>query len=190
MWCGVDPGFTGALAFLRIGSVRPLIEAIVPMPVSAEKKLGKQSVRNEYDWPAVAQALRDFKPQRVILERQWARPREGVTSAFRSGFGFGGLSGVLAALGIETDLVAPASWKNDLGLRSSEKDMSRSLATMLLPEGTALFSRKKDHGAAEAALLVVWKAAYEHEPLTRNLGGRGHRTHALAVQGDARGAAG
>lgn len=183
LWCGIDPGVTGALAFLRMGRVRPLIEAMVPMPVTVDPVPGKKSKKYDYDWAGVADALRHFAPARCIVEQQWPRPMEGIVSSFRSGGGYHGLLAVLQTLGLRYETVSPARWKNALGLRKQDKNLSRQLATQLMPEGRAMFARVKDHGPAEAALMVIWKARYEATPLTRSLGKRsGVRVHALADQ--------
>jgi hypothetical protein len=75
-----------------------------------------------------------------------------------------------------------------MGLIKQDKTVSRQLAAVLMPEGAALFARVKDHGLAEAALLVHWKALYEHTPLTYDLASgqseREHPTIAAARRGD------
>ena len=182
LWCGIDPGVTGALAFLRMGPVRPVIVAVVPMPVTREMKNGKLQGKADYNWAAVAEALRDYDPDYTVIERQWPRPHEGVVSSFKSGGGYQGLLAILATLELRHETVSPPTWKNALGLRGHEKNLSRELALKLLPEGGPAFARKKDHGPAEAALLILWKAKYETSPLARSLGSRGGpRTLELGV---------
>jgi crossover junction endodeoxyribonuclease RuvC len=66
------------------------------------------------------------------------------------------LSGVVSALGIQTHLVAPSRWKKHFRL-SADKDEARGLALRLWPNSEH-FSRKKDHGRAEAALIARYGA--------------------------------
>lgn len=78
---------------------------------------------------------------------------QGAQASFNFGFGAGVLHGVLAALAIRVYAVKPATWKLAFGL-SSNKNESRALATKVFPEAAILFSRAKDDGRAEAALLA------------------------------------
>ena len=53
--------------------------------------------------------------------------------------------------------VIPRVWKGYFGL-SSDKEQSRLKAIALFPDCANLFSRKKDEGRAEAALIALWEA--------------------------------
>jgi crossover junction endodeoxyribonuclease RuvC len=54
-------------------------------------------------------------------------------------------------------LVTPAKWKRYFGL-DADKEKSRALALRLWPSRSDLFTRKRDHGRAEAALLARYFA--------------------------------
>ena len=153
--CGIDPGVTGAVAFVVTGK-RPMLKGVVSMPVlwpGAAKK-----ARREYDWISLAGLLKAQRPDFVVLEQQWSRPREGVSSAFKAGLGYGGLLGLMAGLGLPHEVIQATTWKHPLQLRKQDKEASRQLAIRMMPEGSALFARKLDHGRAEAALMAYWKA--------------------------------
>ena len=75
---------------------------------------------------------------------------------FNFGEGFGIIKGVLGAFQIPYVEVDPGVWKNAMGLGA---DKAKSLALARKKYGNEYFSRKKDHGRAEAALLAQF--AYE-----------------------------
>jgi crossover junction endodeoxyribonuclease RuvC len=52
-------------------------------------------------------------------------------------------------------LVEASGWKRRLHLPGKDKEAARQRALQLFPSQHALLARKKDHGRAEAALLVV-----------------------------------
>lgn len=88
----------------------------------------------------------------VVVERVSAFPRQGVSSAFNFGRGFGIIEGVVSAHLLPVEFVSPAKWKGALGL-NREGEASRALATRLFPGSADKFKRKKDHNRAEAVLL-------------------------------------
>ena len=89
----------------------------------------------------------------VVIEKQSARPGQGVSSTYKIGYGYGVLIGVLAALKFPVVEVAPATWKRATGLTGKDKEASRALARSLWPD-CELLSRKGDHGRAEALLIA------------------------------------
>jgi len=67
------------------------------------------------------------------------------------------MQGLLAGMGIEVTLVAPATWKRALGGLSSDKEKSRQRAIAEVhPDHVGLFARKKDHNRAEAYLMALY----------------------------------
>lgn len=154
--CGIDPGMTGALAFLRSDPVQ--VMSIVPMPLAlARTKSRTRQNKSTVNWWAVTEAIRESDPDLVIVERQAARPGQGLSSTFAIGYQYGALQGILAALGKPYEIVEPATWKRGVGLLRADKSASRDLAGRLMPEAAHLFTRDKDHGLAEAALIALWK---------------------------------
>lgn len=89
------------------------------------------------------------------IEKQWTRPVDSKPNAFTSGQGYGALRMALASLEIPYELITPQKWKADAGLIRADKDKSRALAAQLLPAYAEHFSRVKDHGRAEAALIAL-----------------------------------
>ena len=131
---GIDPGLTGAIGILHVdGSV-----AVEDMP------------RNPRD---LYELLREWRC-RAFVEQAQAMPKQGVSSTFKTGYGYGLIIGVLAGLGIPYQTVTPAVWKRAMGLWGKDKEASRALARSLWPE--APLGRKMDHGRAEALLLAEY----------------------------------
>ena len=101
----IDPGQKGALAVQGI-----FIEAI-PMPLGGK----------EIDYPTVADMIRDWQPDLAVIEKVGSMPGQGVASTFTFGMGYGALFGILAALKIPTERVAPQTWKASV-LKGTPKD--------------------------------------------------------------------
>ena len=152
---GVDPGLSGAIAFFF--PVAPDRVAAEDMPV----------VAGEVDCATVAARISQMAPAFAIVERVASMPKQGVASTFKFGASYGAVRGILAALQIRTHLVAPAVWKKHFRL-DSDKEKARAMALRLFAASPGHFSRKKDHGRAEAALLAVYGASLD-------LGGRAAR---------------
>jgi crossover junction endodeoxyribonuclease RuvC len=138
---GIDPGLSGAIAFYFPG---------IPTRVSAEDM---PVVAGELNAAGLADRIRKMRPDVAVIERVGAMPGQGVSSTFKFGASFGVVCGVLAALEIPCHRVSPAVWKKYFKL-PVEKEQSRALALRLFPATADHFSRKKDHGRAEAALIA------------------------------------
>lgn len=139
---GIDPGFSGALAFYD-----GKLQNAVDMPCHGE------GTKRGIDCARLAELIREFDPQAVFLERVHAMPGQGVASMFRFGESFGAVRGVVGALQITIYLITPQKWKKALGL-PKEKEAARRKATEMFPKQAAIFARKMDGGRAEAALLA------------------------------------
>jgi len=139
---GIDPGVTGGIAYLYPDG-RVVAEDI---PVAG----------GEVDVDSLAARIRTYRPCMAVIERAGAMPGQGVSSTFKFGAAYGALRAVVAALEIPQHIVGPAVWKRHFSL-DKDKERSRALAIRLWP-GTGWFSRKKDHGRAEAALIARYGA--------------------------------
>lgn len=150
---GIDPGASGAVAFLRDGE----LSAAFDMP-TVPRRTGGEQVE-----PALLaqliRAARGLDPGAhvvAVVEQVGAMPGQGVSSMFRFGDAFGVVRGVLGALGIPLVLAPPAQWKKALQLAGAEKDLARTRAIETWPVHAELFRRKKDVGRADAALIALW----------------------------------
>lgn len=148
---GIDPGYTGAIAIYR--PAQHWLE-VHDMPV-----VKSASGKTELHHNGVLDILRIEAggPTAVWLEKVSARPGQGVTSMFRFGQGYGALEMAVAACGHQTRYVTPSRWKRHFGL-SSAKGASRSVAMQRFPAAADRFSRVKDDGRAEAALIALYAA--------------------------------
>ena len=136
---GIDPGISGAVALLN-GAVAP---EVVDMP-SNPRDL----------WDTLSAWRTDHDDLYAYVERAQAMPGQGVSSTFKTGFGYGVIIGLLAGLGIPYETVTPAVWKKRAGLIGKDKEASRALARQLWP--TAPLGRVRDHGRAEALLIAKY----------------------------------
>jgi len=127
---GIDPGITGALALLDSTGSVVMAEHL---PTIARGSAAK--VKREIDPAGLVHLLRIHAGdiQAAYLEQVASRPAQGVASVFSLGHSVGSITGTLAALGIPVHLVAPATWKRQAGLTSSDKEQARALAVRLFP---------------------------------------------------------
>lgn len=147
---GIDPGTSGAVAMMGKDGWR-----IADCP----KKKAQRGFDSDVD--AMAALLRPAanNGSRCVIEQVHSRPGEGVSSAFKFGLNYGAWLGVLAALNIEAFPVHPARWKRAMDLLGADKEASREKARKLVPHLEEWLDRKKDHGRAEAVLLVHFAIA-------------------------------
>lgn len=146
---GIDPGFTGAIAGLdtETGKLN-----VFDMPVFKNPK-GK-TILNLYMLYDLLTPPADVQCT-AMLELVAARPGQGAPATFRFGQGFGSVEMALAAHKLPTHYVTPAKWKKHFGL-SKDKGASRGLASQRFPHNATEFSRVKDDGRAEAALIALY----------------------------------
>lgn len=145
---GVDPGMSGAIALLsNLGS----IVYVHDMPVVG----GLVSAHGILE--ALSSCAVSVHPDstNVVIEDVHSMPKQGVASSFGFGRSKGVVEGVFAGLGMPITYVSPAKWKKQLGL-SADKGVCRRRAIELWPSRVELFTRVKDDGRAEAALIAYW----------------------------------
>jgi crossover junction endodeoxyribonuclease RuvC len=155
---GVDIGVTGGIAVLSASG--ELIE-VHEMPCLADGHAGRRAVNG----PLLASIVFASHATRAFVEHVSARPGEGAVGAFAFGRSRGVIEGVLAAAGVRCQFLTPACWKRAVGLPPGrDKDASRAAAIQRWPAHAELFSRKKDDGRAEAALIAIAGLARERAP--------------------------
>lgn len=147
---GIDPGLSGAVAFLRDGAYVEVHD----MPTVAK---GSGSVKTEVDPAGLVSLLRQRvsveEAAAAAVERVNAMPGQGVSSTFSLGDSFGCARSAVAACRFETVYVTPAQWKKHFKL-SGDKELSRALAVRLFPAAPLNFKKHADR--AEALLLARW----------------------------------
>ena len=140
----IDPGVEGGIAFFFPANAGHILAEDIP------------TAGGEVDTDALAARIRQMAPNVAIIERASSRPGQGVASTFKFGQAFGALKATCSVLAIPTYIVTAGTWKRHFSL-DADKERSRALAIRFWP-GAGCFSRKKDHGRAEAALIARYAA--------------------------------
>lgn len=98
----------------------------------------------------------------AFIERAQAMPKQGVSSSFKIGFGFGALQGVVTALDIPYEVVSPQTWQRTMfeGInRSDTKAASVLVAQRQQPtiDWRATPRCKNAHdGLTDAYCIAAW----------------------------------
>ena len=153
VYCGIDPGASGAIAFFELERGRLVV---IDMPVMEIMRGGK--AKREMAPYELASIIGSEDCSHFVLEKVGAMPGQGVSSMFQFGRSIGIIEGVLAGLGCPVHYVTPQKWQKEVGMRAG-KDGARERAMQLFPAYAKLFARKKDDGRADAALIAYWAAA-------------------------------
>jgi len=149
---GVDPGTSGALAMWDT-DLSALVVCDMPSALVHVGKVQRRQISEVW----LADTLRTYQPDHAWIERVHALPKQGVTSSFSFGLAYGLARGVLAALGVPVSLVTPNEWKRAFRL-GPDKNEARLIASRMFPANARDFTRVKDDGRAEAALLALFGA--------------------------------
>lgn len=154
-YIGIDPGMNGGLVCLDgLGNIRKMSV----MPVA------KVGTKQKLDPRALVAWLRgcytEEEVRMVGIEEQRPMHKQGVTSTFSTGRGYGMLEGIVAALNLPYEIVRPTDWQKDMfrGLpKGKGKDMSVKVAQQLFPlqdfKKSARCSNIHD-GLTDAALIA------------------------------------
>ncbi len=153
IYIGIDPGLSGGIAALRADGS---IIWVRPAPTCASAKGEEMDLSlmrfmlTFNDAPA--------SPSRTVIEKVSAMPKQGVSSTFKFGRGYGSWIGMLAGLQMPFEYATPQAWQKVMlaGLpRGKEASVQR--AQELFP-GVSLLpterSRKPSDGMAEALLIA------------------------------------
>lgn len=158
---GVDPGLSGAIAFLDTGSgdltVFDMPTEMIPGIV--RRKTGpKRGLARRIDLYGLARIIdeRAAEVSGAAIEQVNSMPGQGIATTMKLGFNFGAAAATVAASFIPITFVRPHDWKKEFSLKSGEKTASRICAARLFPRYAGLFGFAKDDGRAEAALLALW----------------------------------
>lgn len=148
---GIDVGLNGAIALIESGK---LLEVHDMPTVTLERNNKTKRMVNAQ---ALCAVIRGAKADAAYLERLNAMPGQGVTSMFSMGQSLGVVLGILAAFEIPTTTIPPRTWQKALDVPQG-KDGSRYRAAQLFPEHADMFSRVKDDGRSDAALIAAYGA--------------------------------
>ena len=144
---GIDPGLSGALAFVGSDGVE-----VIDMPTittGTKREIDEVELARVIDAAGVISA--------AVLEKVGVRPGEGGVGAFTFGRGYGLLRGILRAHFIPIVDVTPQTWQRGLGIKAGAgKDASRAVAKQTYQHQAGLFARVKDDGRADAVNIATW----------------------------------
>src|SRR4051812_35325229 len=95
---GVDPGASGAVAFLYPDDMLLLV---MDIPI----------VDGLVDAAALTRRIAFINPALAVVEKVHSMPKQGVASTFKFGMAYGTVLGIVGALKIPLHLVTPTVWK-------------------------------------------------------------------------------
>jgi len=158
IYVGIDPGKSGAVAALNQDGE---IVSIQDTPTMHVKKGRKNS--NVYlpsNMMALLKAINDSGKIAVVgIERAQAMPRQGSTSGFTIGYGYGLWTGIAIALQLPIEVIEAQAWKRHARIPiGSDKKASIVRALQIWPSCREL-SRRKDDGRAEALMIAEYMRA-------------------------------
>lgn len=134
-WIGADPGMSGGIACIRDGKAWA-----IKMPETDADLLCELTSIRRQDEQCFA-----------IIEAVHSLPKQGVTSAFTFGMGYGALQMAFLATGIPFERVTPAKWQKALGcLTKGDKNVSKRKCQELFP------SIKATHAIADSLLIAEY----------------------------------
>lgn len=136
-YIGIDPGMSGGLSIIVPGK-----------SVNAYKM--PETERDIWDL-VHSLAVSNDGDVCAVIEAVSAMPKQGVTSTFTFGKGYGGLRMALIAAGVPFREVRPQVWQKALGcLTKGDKNISKAKAQQLFP------SIKVTHALADSLLIAQW----------------------------------
>lgn len=147
---GIDPGLTGALAVLDFQDFRLHLWDTPTVSVKVGDK-----IRKRCDPDAFVKAAARFPLDYATIENVQSTPNDGHVGAFTFGKVTGIAIGIFAGLDIPLASVAPAKWKMQMQV-PADKEAAVYRASQLFPHCTDAWSRKMDHGRAEAAIIALY----------------------------------
>lgn len=132
---GIDPGKSGGIACI---------------PENGDPWTIKMPDTEKDIWEEI-QSLSTNYECTCMIELVHAMPKQGVTSTFTFGYGYGGLRMALVAAGIRHEVVTPQKWQKALGCQTKgDKNVSKTKAQQLFP------SLKITHANADALLIAEY----------------------------------
>ena len=149
---GIDPGLSGAIAVLDGDGQIVWVEDMPTEPKFGIVRNKKRQVAAPVVFALLALAGTGY----AMVERQSARPGQGVVSIFSLGDTFGVLRTACAVRFPFVRYPTPQTWRKEFGLMGGGgKGTHLDLARTMWPTYNGL-TRKKDHDRADALLLAEY----------------------------------
>jgi hypothetical protein len=152
---GIDGGKDGAVAVKVQGS--PFV-TFYDTPTYEVKKA--KGIKREFDEKSMRAIVAPFCGKNVLVFFEKARPmtKQGVTSMFSTGEGYGLWRGILTGLAIPYEIVDAQKWQKVIGfIHGDPKGQSYQIASRLFPEAELKGPKGgiKD-GRCDAALIAYY----------------------------------
>lgn len=148
---GIDPGLKGSIAVLDdAGRLLELLDMPVRRVTRSKLDLDERTLYR------VLLAAGAFSA-RVVVEEAFVMPKQGSSSGFKTGVGFGKILGTLAAMGAAYLIVRPQEWQRRLlGAvpKGESKERAALFASRLFPD--ADLGSRKSQDRADALCLAVY----------------------------------
>lgn len=148
---GIDPGIQGGICAIE-GS------RIVLIQKSPRIKLNRKWTFDGCEMSKILRSLLHLDPK-VYIEKVGSMPKQGVTSSFNFGQGYGAWQGMFYALEIPFEFVTPQAWKKKV-LAGTDKSKGAAIlkAKQLFPKIDLKPGRLiTDHdGMADALCIAVF----------------------------------
>ena len=158
-YIGIDPGLSGSISFIEKNEIVTCV-----MPTIS---LGKKPV---IDNLTLASIFSGYDPTEcyAILEQQQPMPKQGVTSMFSIGYGFGALKQCLVDFGFPHEVVRAQTWQKEFGIsgrKGNTKAQALQICQSLFPYLNLLAterSRKPHEGIVDAVLIAEYARRRKH----------------------------
>lgn len=136
LYIGMDPGYSGATAFLCEGELWWVRHDETPHDIMEAM---------------ISATARSTGGTFSLIEKVASRPGQGVASSFKFGTQYGIMLGLLTALRIPYETTSPQKWQKALGcLSKGDKRVTKAKAQELFPEV------KMTHAIADAILIAEY----------------------------------
>jgi crossover junction endodeoxyribonuclease RuvC len=163
-YVGIDPGKTGAIAFIQDGGNAGPVVAFIDAEGLDIACLGDTIGREAFVLLEKAQVMPRIRKKGVLKFVDGVPTSEtidepagqGAVGMFNYGVGYGEYRGMLKTLRIPFAEIHPATWKAAFSLFRQPKERSIAVAKQLFPSISDQLTRKKDHGRAEALLIAEY----------------------------------
>ena len=163
---GIDPGKSGGIGFIGIGTKSRSIVYVEAMPFPVTGK--------DYNWKMFADVLISvaghFNQVLVTIEQQWSRPETPKKTAVSLMGAYEGIKAVCEALTIPYEIVSPQKWKNRVipkRRKSEKKQASINFCRRRFPNVSLLKSDRSKvahDGMAEGLCIAYYGTRLWDQP--------------------------
>lgn len=148
---GIDPGLRGAVALIAGDRLKVYDMPTLEYVIAGKKKRSEIDIHRLYKIFFTASC--PLQDPVCYLEGVAGMPGMGGTQMFAFGQAYGMTKAAIALSHIPYEIISPQKWKNHYGL-TRDKAGSFEMASEIFPDFKHLWTRKKDDGRAEAALIA------------------------------------